>query len=614
MDQHSLETLENPWSDGSVPGAATEPAAGPRAILFTTCVTVCRMHFPHVVRLLLVSAWVVGCGAEERDPPERGVETPGPEIALLRPAESLAIAPGVPVAIEWTSTAAERAATVDILADRDGDPSTTTDQLPLSLGNPATTSPTVFTWQTDEAPLGTYHVIARTGDHVTVAAGVVEIVAPLLRVENLEEGERLRYPLALLTGAVPTDVEEVSAGLLDDPLVAWPATAGQFKTLVRLAPGENDVILAAGGVLHRFSLDYEPSANPRFVRLIYVLPADGEGEFDAPAGEPNDAASAARRIATAAELMQTFTAEKLHAQGFGRRTFRLVRDDSGVPVVEIFRSKLTLAEARAMEDGTLFTALYRAFARMPSRDESIDVAVMSMTHWDPVRQDALAHMALGTYGGRLGLFGSGGLHTWAESLDEVAARFLDDRRIDTGELFDDSAYRGTYWANYATGVGATLHELGHCFSLPHPANGEGVMSRGFDHFNRTFMTAEPESDVSPALLPVLPEHETGWDRSAAVRLGFHRWLDPDDVAHAVDEAPALALDAASVTVSSAAGIRHIAWSVSDAMAGHDEYLAEPPPSVTVTKEALRERFDATSIELNVIDADGNIAWWEFALE
>lgn len=564
-------------------------------------------------RLVIASALAIGCGSEERDP--AAGENAVAEIELLRPAEGLKIAPGYPVRIEWAFTAGERPATVDIIADGDGDPSTTADQLPLSLGNAPSESPTVFTWRTAEVPVGTYHLLARSGEQVSVAAGAVEIVEPLLAVENLADGEQLRYPLALLTGTMPTDVEEVSAGLLDGPPIAWPAVGGGFKTLVRLAPGANDVVLEAGGVLHCFSLTYDPPTNPRFVRLIYILPADGEGQFDAPAGEPNDAASAMKRIATAAELMQTFTAEKLNAQGFGRRTFRLVRDEEGAPVVEIFRSKLTLAEARAMEDGDLFNSFYRELGRLPSRADSIDVAVMSMTHWDPALQDALAHMALGAYGGRLGLFGSGGLHTWAESLDQVAARFLDDRRIDTAELFDDSANRGTYWANYATGVGATLHELGHTLSLPHPANGEGVMYRGFDAFNRTFMMEEPESNVSPALSPVRPEDETGWDRSAAVRLGFHRWLDPDDVAYAVNEAPKHIESATDLTISSAAGIRHIAWSVDGLMTAHDEYLEEPPPSLTVTKAALGERFPgATAVEANVIDADGNIAWWTIPLQ
>jgi len=44
--------------------------------------------------------------------------------------------------------------------------------------------------------------------------------------------------------------------------------------------------------------------------------------------------------------------------------------------------------------------------------------------------------------------------------------------------------RGTYWANYATGLGASIHELGHCFDLAHTP--KGIMGRGFDDMNSVF--------------------------------------------------------------------------------------------------------------------------------
>ena len=44
-------------------------------------------------------------------------------------------------------------------------------------------------------------------------------------------------------------------------------------------------------------------------------------------------------------------------------------------------------------------------------------------------------------GGGLALYGTGNLHTWAESLDDVVARFTDARKIDRTLYMDDSAYR-----------------------------------------------------------------------------------------------------------------------------------------------------------------------------
>ncbi|WXH31908.1 hypothetical protein WA016_05887 [Myxococcus stipitatus] len=561
----------------------------------------------HGLRLMLVVVVCAGCGGGDD---AAGLTT------LVRPAESLKIAPGVPVPIEWVSTGVG-AATVDLLADVDGDPETTEDQLPLVSGNAAATAPTVFDWQTSGVPFGRYHVIARrvdtSGTHVSTAPGVVEVVQPLLKVENLKDGERLRYPLALLSGSVPGEVTQVSAGLPNEPKRTWPAFGGRFKTLVPLLPGENDVLLETGGVLHRFALGYKPMTTPYAVRFVYVLPADGEGRFDAPAGEPNDLASALRRIATAAELLQTFTAEALEAQGSGRRTFRIARDGSGAPIVQTFRSRLTTAQAHAMDGNALWSHFYSELESMPNRNGTIDVAIMSMTHFDPVRKKVLAHTALG--GGRLGLFGSGGLHTWAQSLDEVAARFLDERRIDTEVLLDDSAFRGTHWANYATGLGATMHELGHCLSLPHPTDNMSVMSRGFDFINRTFMVQEPASKTSAGLAPVKPTDEPGWGRNGAVRLRFVRWLDADAVNYRVNMSPTLSETATEVVLSSMAGVRHISWNVNSDVLGHDEFLGEPPPTVTVRKQALRARFPGmATLRANVIDDDGNLGEWEVQLQ
>ncbi|GIY37646.1 uncharacterized protein CEXT_206421, partial [Caerostris extrusa] len=88
-------------------------------------------------------------------------------------------------------------------------------------------------------------------------------------------------------------------------------------------------------------------------------------------------------------------------------------------------------------------------------------------------------------GGGLALFGSGCLHTWPQDLQEVPWRFGDKRKIDRMNLMDDSANRGWYWACYSTGLGSTLHELGHTFDLGH-TNG-GIMGRGFDDIHKYFI-------------------------------------------------------------------------------------------------------------------------------
>jgi len=78
------------------------------------------------------------------------------------------------------------------------------------------------------------------------------------------------------------------------------------------------------------------------------------------------------------------------------------------------------------------------------------VAFMSCTRYYPpideenftvqkIMSYARGHAALG--GGRLALFGTGSLHTWASSLSELVACFRDERKIDRQKLFDDSCGR-----------------------------------------------------------------------------------------------------------------------------------------------------------------------------
>eukprot|EP01087_Luapelamoeba_hula_P016945 TRINITY_DN5273_c0_g1_i1.p1 TRINITY_DN5273_c0_g1~~TRINITY_DN5273_c0_g1_i1.p1 ORF type:complete len:784 (-),score=87.02 TRINITY_DN5273_c0_g1_i1:97-2418(-) len=149
--------------------------------------------------------------------------------------------------------------------------------------------------------------------------------------------------------------------------------------------------------------------------------------------------------------------------------------------------------------------------------------------WEDVAGDRklFAHTALG--GDRLGLFSSGCLHAWARDLESLQHCLQDStdmrqqRDCEGNEVMNDSAFRNSYWSNYATTLGATMHEIGHCFGLPHTFH--GIMARGFDHFNRFFAMSEPGNahvlyphSFSEGSSPGHPEGGAYWDRPSAAFL------------------------------------------------------------------------------------------------
>ncbi|TYZ60559.1 hypothetical protein PybrP1_006516 [[Pythium] brassicae (nom. inval.)] len=328
-----------------------------------------------------------------------------------------------------------------------------------------------------------------------------------IEVTNLREGDALPHPLVLLEG-VATALSPAGDPLVLEARVdaarrcAWPVAArtGRFKALVLLpAPGVYVLTLqlrnsgaSDGHVVYcerAFTVAYAPPPTSRVVRFYYQSSSDGAG-FDAPPGVDTSDDAAVARIRLNALLMQTATAEMLHVAGLPRRTFAMELAADGLPRVRVLRSSFSNATARAVSDQELIRLVHGdidaqgldAHAEL----EFKHAVILGCSSYNPVTQRAEGHTALG--GDKVGVFGSCGLHTWPRHLGEVTAAWLDNRKVDPRVLMDDSCYRGTHWANYATGLGAFLHELGHTFGLGHAAS--GIMGRGFDDMNRLFSVYE----------------------------------------------------------------------------------------------------------------------------
>lgn len=353
-----------------------------------------------------------------------------------------------------------------------------------------------------------------------------------------------------VTENVPDKTEEFSSSKEGQILLVhhkgscrrWPVIKGRFKAFVKLDQGVNKLEFELASSQNKLDLilTYRKFQNQqRFVKVVYIKCSDSNGLFDAPDNRDNDLDVALKKLRFNALLLQTFTAMDMYKHGFGYQTFQLEEDENDEVKVHVFDSKLTTEQAQQMNGGKLYSWFYSELLNSSLHDPKCKFLVfMSCTHYDPphemnvkhIAEYVKAHTALG--GGHLGLFGTAGLHTWAKDLGELVTCFTDCREIDKKTLFDDSAGRGTFWANYSTTLGAALHELGHCFDLAHTP--KGIMARGFDDMNHFFTVTKPREIprlsstelVKPGDEPgeIFFDHEAHWFRSSAVLLHYHKWF------------------------------------------------------------------------------------------
>lgn len=461
-----------------------------------------------------------------------------------------------------------------------------------------------------------------------------------LSITNLIDGEVLSFPLAIIRGEITADKQFVH--ISKSPTSAnphpvktpYPVRNKQFTATIQLETGANSVTISTTSSQTprpfqtvSINLCYIPPPSGRpFVRLVYVLPSDQDPSFQTPDPTPCDVTAAIQRIQTAGMMIQAGCAEMMQAHGFGRRTFQL---SSQVHAVRM--RNLTLAEALTKDGMQLWQHIEEELRTLPHRHNTIDLVIMSFTRM--VHHQVRAHTALG--GGPLALFGGGSLFTWPQSVSEIPTRFADSRKFDTSRYFDDSAGRAAVMGRRActsTTIGALLHELGHCLSLPHPTgdanrDGGGIMSRGFDHFDRLFVQPQP-GDILPF-----------WDRGSAARLRFHRYLQfaaetamhdiyqrrspipsPTPLPtsqHSNTSAPYFSKFAEETVIcESPVGIGHIGYYKNGDNAAHDEFAEAYPHHYTVPSLSdLQRRCHASrsdKITLSAIDLNGRITTKDYS--
>ncbi|KAJ1962569.1 hypothetical protein GGI12_002572 [Dipsacomyces acuminosporus] len=396
------------------------------------------------------------------------------------------------------------------------------------------------------------------------------------------------------------------------PPLTFPAVDGYFKVLVELENGDNRLkfdYLRSGNCVCSGTLNIKmtPYLDKPPLLLAVILGKDSNGAFDAPpnASGPgvSDLDAAVRKFRCCVYLWQAYIAEQMYRQGFGRRTFRLeeyyepdtmARDNMKrmTARVHVVRSKRTVAEIQDKEraqqwhppegykrhtDESQFSLANDALNDYGMfKGKHYVVCLTADSRWDPELDVILGHAALGGCVGdrKLGVFGSHTTHSWPANAEEVAAKFLDTTKTDTRYLADDNGECGEYWRAANIGMGAFLHECGHLLTLAHTPS--GIMSRGFNDYNRTFMAKSPDWDGA-----VRQRDEAGshWHRTDIIRLRHHPCLRlPSDPPLKENEREDSGFDVLPVEegllVMSENGITMIEVWVNDEYRNHREYTAE----------------------------------------
>ncbi|KAK3917038.1 Putative zinc metalloproteinase YIL108W [Frankliniella fusca] len=338
-----------------------------------------------------------------------------------------------------------------------------------------------------------------------------------IKISNVNSGEEICHSVLLVEGIIESTnndckapmavtIEQISGLLCNPPTTIHKVSSNMsFKCLLKLDLGMNKFIIKFCLVEKEIIFYFKPRQTNFCVVPIFVICKGHDGRFQAPAYEDNSIESACERISTGIQIIQSLFAERLQRGGYGRLTFQLLADiDQSAPDCHVFYSDISVKDAHNASADTLWTWLAREImlSKLGSKERKY-VAFLSSTHYNgsKVRKGVLTHeetlqstqgyVSLG--GGGLALMGTGCLHTWAPSIEEVIPRLLNAVAVDKTQFMDESNYRGTYGGCYSTTLGAAAHEMGHTFDLGH--NAHGLM--GLDYHNIHDMLVTEETSVSP---------------------------------------------------------------------------------------------------------------------
>lgn len=363
-----------------------------------------------------------------------------------------------------------------------------------------------------------------------MAALVAVATGEPIAVENYKYGETIRYTVPLIRGTLAdkalTSVEVINeSSKRDTARMTCLAYDGRFKALTELVPGVNHIVIRAGTGSKALDLTYQPQTSPLVVRMVYAVDSSGDTTYQTP--RKDDPQDYSAKLGTMMLMMQTFSAERMYDIGMGRKTFNLELDDNGKVKVHVVKCDKTAQEVFTMGGGRdrLFSYLAGQVNKNLPSDKSRNVIYAGFSRFNSETKKNMAYTALG--GGNIAVFGGTNMYCYPSRLADIQKAFMDDTPIDTDHFSSDSAGRHTFWANASTSIGATLHETGHTFDLPHVRDGFCIMSRGFDFFSRFWTLREAPKRGQTKLVDFNEEHAARWTLGSAAFLNSSPWFALD---------------------------------------------------------------------------------------
>ena len=389
--------------------------------------------------------------------------------------------------------------------------------------------------------------------------------APAIVVTNYEDGETIRYPLVQLRGkltdATLANVKSVTvvntSSRMDTRAMTGPALKGAFKAFAELVPGVNRLRVKAGAHEAPFVLNYEPQTNSHKVRAVHFTDKTGDPTYESQfADDPQDYRA---RWDAAMKLMQTFTADWMHARGHGRKTFNLELDGDGMVVVHVVRGRRSFDEMQKLGGGAAYGAAAAAIRSQLPRGPYKHLVCVAFSRHIKGTEKATAYAALG--GGNVALMGGACFYTWPSGVKDIVRTFSSDVRIDIERYHADDCRRFAVWATASTTVGAGLHELGHAFTLPHTRKHyTGIMLRGGDTLNRYVGFLDPPCRRRDGYREFKEGKEPYWSEVSAAALAPSRWFALDEPRVTEENTIEFYLDVPrrELVVRSAAGLAFLA--------------------------------------------------------